>query len=113
MLCAFFFAMTANTSSVQVVIQQTVSLYIIPSEEETIKIDALTDVVGVCQWLISVINFSALKLSGVRKPVENQGKFISLSLRGNFSSFQCDSIYLCTLHRCHVLFNLILSCPKK
>lgn len=66
-----------------------------------------------CQWLISVINFSALKLSRVRSPMENQGEFVSLSLLGNFFSFQWDSIYLCPLQHCHVLFKLGIVRPKK
>lgn len=52
------------------------------------------DVVGRCQWLISVINFSALKLSGVRSPIENRGEFISLRLLDNFSKLFSRGQYL-------------------
>lgn len=68
------------------------------------------DVVGRCQWLISVINFSALQLSGVRSPIENQGELISLSLLGNFSRWFSVREYLSTeslscfiqSHYCHI-----------
>lgn len=71
------------------------------------------DVVGRCQWLISVINFTALKLSGVRSPTENQGEFISLSLLGNFSKQFSVGQYLYLLYHCHVLFKLAIVMSKR
>lgn len=54
------------------------------------------DVVGRCQWLISVINFTALKRSDVRSPIGNQAEFISLSLLDNFSKWFSGGQYLST-----------------
>lgn len=45
--------------------------------------------------------------------MEDQVEFISLSLLGNFSSFQWDSICLCPLRHCHVLFKLGIVMTKK
>lgn len=65
---------------------------------------------------MSVINFCALKLSGVRSLIENQDEFISLSLLGNFSKQFLVGQYLTVLkvvfNYCHVLFKLSIVTAK-